>query len=299
MGTPTAAARPAEKRQKGIDTALDQLSRRGPLAVLRRPILGVPARRDPRPGRPVLHALPDLLVGQRRRRAVLGRALCPARLLRRAERGEGLGYASDAILGLILVAIVVLAIRHHRKEKEEIEGPRTSELSSTVASPPSSSSESPSAAAPMTQSDQAGPPRTERSPARSPATTRANSPAGVVAHGVGVHEAHGGGVTPIHSEQAVAGLVGAPLVVVHQRPVEVGGHRALPTIRRRPPRPGARGRSAVGPCRPRAGPPARRASASPCRSRRPTAGVPAAAPTRSDTRRATPPGAIPRPSRPG
>jgi hypothetical protein len=33
------------------------------------------------------------------------------------------GYASDVILGLILVAIVVLVVRHHRKDKAEFEGP--------------------------------------------------------------------------------------------------------------------------------------------------------------------------------
>ncbi len=33
------------------------------------------------------------------------------------------GIASDVVLGLIFVVIVVLVVRHHRKAKEEIEGP--------------------------------------------------------------------------------------------------------------------------------------------------------------------------------
>ena len=74
------------------------------------------------------------------------------------------GIASDILLGLILVVIVVLVVRHRRREKEEFEGP------SEPREPAACRGTTPPA-------DQAGRPSTERSPARRPATTRANSPA--------------------------------------------------------------------------------------------------------------------------
>ena len=74
---------PLRKRQKGIDTALDQLNRRGADRRLRRPLLRLPARRRPGPGRHVQDALPHLPARQRRRRHLLGGPLRPPRLLRR------------------------------------------------------------------------------------------------------------------------------------------------------------------------------------------------------------------------
>jgi membrane protein DedA with SNARE-associated domain len=127
---------PLRKRQKGIDTALDQLSRRGPLAVfvgrfsafLRAVIPGLAGLSSMHYRTflwanaagglcwGVLYVLLGYFVGQS------------------VEKASG--YASDVILGLILVAIVVLAVRHHRKEKEEFEGPsEPSEPSGSPSSP--------------------------------------------------------------------------------------------------------------------------------------------------------------------
>ena len=39
----------------------------------------------------------------------------------RVEKATGI--ASDILLALIAVAVVVLAVRHHRKDKRDIEGP--------------------------------------------------------------------------------------------------------------------------------------------------------------------------------
>ncbi len=114
---------PLRKRQKGIDTALDQLSKRGATAVfvarfsafLRAVVPGL-AGMSSMPYRiflpanavgglcwTVLYVLLGYFVGERVEKAT--------------------GIASDVLLGLILVVIVVLVVRHLRKGKEEFEGP--------------------------------------------------------------------------------------------------------------------------------------------------------------------------------
>ena len=124
---------PLKKRQKGIDTALDQLSRRGPLAVfvgrfsafLRAVIPGLA-------GLSSMHYRTFLWAN-----AAGGLCWGVLYVLLGYFVGQSVekvsGYASDVILGLILVAIVVLAVRHHRRDKEEFEGP--SESSESPASP--------------------------------------------------------------------------------------------------------------------------------------------------------------------
>ena len=124
---------PLKKRQKGIDTALDQLSRRGPLAVfvgrfsafLRAVIPGLA-------GLSSMHYRTFLWAN-----AAGGLCWGVLYVLLGYFVGQSVekvsGYASDAILGLIVVAIVVLAVRHHRKEKEDIEGPSQSAQSAQSA----------------------------------------------------------------------------------------------------------------------------------------------------------------------
>jgi membrane-associated protein len=114
---------PLRKRQKGIDMALDQLSRRGATAVfvarfsafLRAVVPGL-AGMSSMPYRiflpanalggicwGVLYVMLGYFVGERVEKAT--------------------GIASDVLLGIILVVIVVLVVRHHRRSKQEIEGP--------------------------------------------------------------------------------------------------------------------------------------------------------------------------------
>jgi membrane-associated protein len=113
---------PLRKRQRGIDMALEQLRRRGATAVflgrftafLRAVIPGLAglSRMPYRIFLPanaagglcwgVLYVLLGYFVGQRVEKAT--------------------GIASDILLGLILVVIVVLVIRHVRKSRREIEG---------------------------------------------------------------------------------------------------------------------------------------------------------------------------------
>jgi membrane protein DedA with SNARE-associated domain len=124
---------PLKKRQKGIDAALDQLSRRGPLAVfvgrfsafLRAVIPGLA-------GLSSMHYRTFLWAN-----AAGGLCWGVLYVLLGYFVGQSVekvsGYASDAILGLIVVAIVVLAVRHHRKEKEDIEGPSQSAQSAQPA----------------------------------------------------------------------------------------------------------------------------------------------------------------------
>jgi membrane-associated protein len=115
--------RPLRKRQKGIAGALDQLSRRGAIAVF--------------VGRfsAFLRAVIPGLAGVSKLRY---RVFLPANALGgicwgllyvllgyflgvRVERASGL--ASDILLGLIFVVVVVLYVRHRRREKRDIVGP--------------------------------------------------------------------------------------------------------------------------------------------------------------------------------
>jgi membrane protein DedA with SNARE-associated domain len=117
---------PLKKRQKGIDAALDQLRRRGPLAVflgrftafLRAVMPGLAGTSSMHYGTflaanaaggicwGVLYVLLGYFLGQSVEKAT--------------------GIASDVLLGLILVVIVVLVVRHRRKDKEQYEGPSES-----------------------------------------------------------------------------------------------------------------------------------------------------------------------------
>jgi membrane-associated protein len=125
--------RPLKKREKGITTALDQLNRRGPVAVfvarfsafLRAVVPGLAGLSSMHYRTflwanaagglcwGVLYVLLGYFVGQSVEKAT--------------------GIVSDVILGLILVAIVVLVVRHFRKEKQEFEGPADSPSSSPAA----------------------------------------------------------------------------------------------------------------------------------------------------------------------
>jgi membrane-associated protein len=117
--------RPLRKRQKGVEVALAQLKRRGAVAVfvgrftafLRAVIPGLaglskmkyriflPANALGGICWGVLFVLLGYFVGERVEKAT--------------------GIASDILLGVIVVVIVVLFIRHLRKEKREFEGPAT------------------------------------------------------------------------------------------------------------------------------------------------------------------------------
>jgi membrane-associated protein len=114
---------PLRKRQRGLDAALDQLNRRGPIAVfvarfsafLRAVVPGLA-------GMSSMHYRVFLTAN-----AVGG--LCWGLLYcllgyfvgQRVEKATGI--ASDVVLGLIVVVVVVLLVRHRRTVKEEIEGP--------------------------------------------------------------------------------------------------------------------------------------------------------------------------------
>ncbi len=114
---------PLHKRQKGVDAALEQLSRRGAIAVF--------------VGRftAFLRAVIPGLAGMSKMRY---RVFLPANALggmcwgvlfvllgyfvgQRVEKVSGI--ASDVVLGLIVVVIVVLVVRHLRTERREFEGP--------------------------------------------------------------------------------------------------------------------------------------------------------------------------------
>jgi membrane-associated protein len=113
---------PLKKREKGIAAALDQLKRRGPLAVfvarfsafLRAVVPGLAGLSSMHYRTflwanaagglcwGVLYVLLGYFVGQSVEKAT--------------------GIASDVVLGLILLAIVVLVVRHFRKDKRNFEG---------------------------------------------------------------------------------------------------------------------------------------------------------------------------------
>jgi membrane protein DedA with SNARE-associated domain len=117
------ALRPLRKRQKGIQTALDLLNRRGPIAVfvarfsafLRAVVPGLAGLSD-------MH-YPTFLAAN-----ALG-GICWGILYvllgyfvgQKVEQASGI--ASYVLLGVIAVVIVVLSVRHRRRSKEEIEGP--------------------------------------------------------------------------------------------------------------------------------------------------------------------------------
>ena len=129
---------PLKKRQKGIGVALDQLRRRGATAVfvgrftafLRAVIPGLaglskmryriflPANASGGIVWGVLFVLLGYFVGEKVEQAT--------------------GIASDILLGLLVVVIVVLFIRHRRKEKRLFEGPATAGKETTE---PTSSSD--------------------------------------------------------------------------------------------------------------------------------------------------------------
>jgi membrane-associated protein len=123
---------PLRKRQRGINTALEQLRRRGATAVF----IGRFSAflRAVIPGLAGLSAMPYRIFLP----ANAAGALCWGVLYvllgyflgERVEKATGI--ASDILLGLILVVIVVLVIRHLRKSRREIEGP----VEATTTDPP-------------------------------------------------------------------------------------------------------------------------------------------------------------------
>jgi membrane-associated protein len=114
---------PLRKRQKGIDMALGQLSRRGAVAVFVARFSAF--LRAVVPGLAGMSSMPYRIFFPAN---ALG-ALCWGVLYvmlgyfvgERVEKATGI--ASDILLGVILLVIVVLVIRHRRKSKQEIEGP--------------------------------------------------------------------------------------------------------------------------------------------------------------------------------
>lgn len=120
---------PLKKRQRGIDVAMEQLRRRGAVAVfvgrftafLRAVIPGLAGLSR----MPYRIFLPANALG----------AICWGTLFvllgyfvgERVEKATGI--ASDILLGLIVIVIVVLFIRHRRREKRLYEGPSPDETS--------------------------------------------------------------------------------------------------------------------------------------------------------------------------
>jgi membrane-associated protein len=114
---------PLRKRQKGVQTALNLLNRRGPIAVfvarfsafLRAVVPGLAGMSD-------MH-YPTFLAAN-----ALG-GICWGILYvllgyfvgQKVEQASGI--ASYVLLGVIAAVIVVLFVRHRRRSKEEIEGP--------------------------------------------------------------------------------------------------------------------------------------------------------------------------------
>ena len=81
----------------------------------------------------------------------------------RVEKATGI--ASDVLLGLIVVVIVVLFVRHRRKSKEEIEGPSEARLRREATRPADRSRLRPAGRAPSGPR-RAGRPRPGRTPRR-------------------------------------------------------------------------------------------------------------------------------------
>ena len=123
---------PLRKRQKGVQVALDQLKRRGAVAVfvgrftafLRAVIPGLAGLSKMRyriflPANAlgglcwgVLFVLLGYFVGERVEKAT--------------------GIASDILLGVIIVVILVLVVRHFIREKREFEGPAETSAASSA-----------------------------------------------------------------------------------------------------------------------------------------------------------------------
>lgn len=114
---------PLRRRQKGVGAALDQLNRRGAVAVfvarfsafLRAVVPGLAGMSDLR-YRVFLaaNAVGGICWG-------ICYTLLGYFVGERVEKASGI--ASDVLLGIIVVVIVFLVLRHRRKSKEEIEGP--------------------------------------------------------------------------------------------------------------------------------------------------------------------------------
>jgi membrane-associated protein len=117
---------PLKKRQKGIDTALDQLRRRGATAVfvgrfsafLRAVIPGLA-------GMSRMH-YPVFLGANAAGGTVWGVTFVLLGYFVGQRIEKATGIASDILLGVIVVVIVVLVIRHRRREKQ-YEGPAEGE----------------------------------------------------------------------------------------------------------------------------------------------------------------------------
>ncbi len=124
---------PLKKRQKGVDAALEQLKRRGPLAVF----LGrfTAFLRAVMPGLAGMSSMhyPTFLA------ANAAGGLCWGVLFvllgyflgQSVERATGI--ASDVLLALILLVVVVLVVRHRRRDKREFEGPSATEAGAGAA----------------------------------------------------------------------------------------------------------------------------------------------------------------------
>jgi membrane-associated protein len=114
---------PLKKRQKGLDTALDQLKRRGPLAVF----LGrfTAFLRAVMPGLAGMSSMhyPTFLGANAAGGICWGVLYVLLGYFLGQSVEKATGIASYILLGLIVAVIVVAIIRHRRKDREEFEGP--------------------------------------------------------------------------------------------------------------------------------------------------------------------------------
>ena len=114
---------PLRKRQKGIQSALDQLSRRGPIAVfvarfsafLRAVVPGLAGISD-------MH-YPTFLAANAAGGICWGTLYVLLGYFVGQKVEQASGIASYVLLGIIAIVIVVLFVRRRRKSKEEFEGP--------------------------------------------------------------------------------------------------------------------------------------------------------------------------------
>ena len=108
-------------RQKLLQAALGQLNPGGAWPS-GRAVHRLPPSGDPRPGRHVLHAVPDLPPRQRGGRDPRGTAYCllgyfVGHAYTKVEHVSGV--ASDVLLGLIVVVIVFVYLRRRRRERPQ------------------------------------------------------------------------------------------------------------------------------------------------------------------------------------